>query len=61
MQHVYLTVPEAAQYVNTTVRFVPTAGKVTFSVYATNWITERDLAETTVARYEGILHNHVQP
>jgi len=39
----------------------PAAGKVTFGVYAANWITERDLAETTVERYEGILRNHVQP
>jgi len=38
----------------------PEAGKVIFCVYATTWIKERDLAETTAERYEGILRNHVQ-
>ncbi|MGH3574768.1 MAG: tyrosine-type recombinase/integrase [Pseudonocardiaceae bacterium] len=39
----------------------PDAGKVTFGLYAATWIKERDLAETTAERYEGILRNHVQP
>jgi hypothetical protein len=30
-------------------------------VYAASWLKERDLAETTVEQYEGILRNHVQP
>lgn len=37
------------------------AGKVTFGVYAASWLMERDFAETTVERYEGIFRNHVQP
>jgi integrase len=39
----------------------PDAGKVTFRLYAETWIKERDLADTTAERYEGILRNHVQP
>ena len=38
----------------------PDAGKITFGVHAATWIKERDLAETTAERYEGILRNHVQ-
>ncbi len=39
----------------------PDAGKVTFGVYAATWIKERNLAETTAERYDGILRNHVAP
>lgn len=39
----------------------PDAGKIPFGRYAARWLQERDLAETTVERYEGILRNHVQP
>jgi integrase len=39
----------------------PDAAKVTFGLYAETWIKERDLADTTAERYEGILRNHVQP
>ncbi|MEO7193480.1 MAG: site-specific integrase [Pseudonocardiaceae bacterium] len=39
----------------------PAAGKATFGLYAASWLKERDLAETTAERYEGILRHHVQP
>lgn len=39
----------------------PDAGKIPFGAYAARWLKERDLAETTVERYEGILRNHLQP
>lgn len=39
----------------------PDAGKVTFGLYAETWIKERDLADTTAERYDGILRNHLLP
>jgi integrase len=39
----------------------PDAGKVTFGAYAAIWMKERDLAETTAERYEGILRNYIEP
>jgi hypothetical protein len=39
----------------------PDAGKVTFGAYAAIWMKERDLADTTAERYEGILRNYIEP
>src|SRR6266566_457868 len=39
----------------------PDAGKVPFGDFAWVWLKERDLAETTYERYEGILRNHIEP
>jgi integrase len=39
----------------------PDAGRVNFAEYASAWIAERDLSETTRERYEGILRNHLTP
>jgi integrase len=39
----------------------PDKGKVLFGDFAAAWLAERDLAETTMERYEGILRNHVRP
>jgi integrase len=39
----------------------PDAGKVAFMTYATTWLAERRLSETTRERYEGILRNHFAP
>ncbi|MGH3972938.1 MAG: tyrosine-type recombinase/integrase [Pseudonocardiaceae bacterium] len=39
----------------------PDAGKVTFGAFAAIWMKERDLAETTAERYEGILRNYIEP
>jgi integrase len=39
----------------------PDAGRVLFRDYATAWVAERDLAETTRERYDVALRNHVLP
>lgn len=39
----------------------PDAGKIQFGEFAWVWLKERNLAETTYERYEGILRNHVEP
>src|SRR5690349_9480739 len=36
----------------------PDAGKVPFMAYATTWVAERKLSDTTRERYEGIVRNH---
>lgn len=39
----------------------PDAGKVPFMAYATTWVAERKLSDTTRERYEGIVRNHFAP
>jgi integrase len=39
----------------------PDAGRVPFIAYATTWISERDLSDTTRERYESILRKHFPP
>ncbi|MFJ8910617.1 tyrosine-type recombinase/integrase [Amycolatopsis sp. NPDC102389] len=39
----------------------PDAGKVPFMGYASKWVAERKLSETTRERYEGIVRNHFGP
>ncbi len=39
----------------------PDAGKVPFLEYATKWVAERKLSETTRERYEGIVRKHFNP
>jgi integrase len=39
----------------------PDSGKVPFMAYATTWVAERKLSDTTRERYEGIVRNHFAP
>ncbi|MFE3176873.1 tyrosine-type recombinase/integrase [Amycolatopsis sp. NPDC059090] len=39
----------------------PDAAKIGFIEYATTWVAERKLADTTRERYEGIVRNHFEP
>ncbi|MFE0459595.1 tyrosine-type recombinase/integrase [Kitasatospora sp. NPDC058965] len=39
----------------------PDAGKVNFGEYATTWLKDRKLEETTRERYEGVLRLHIKP